>query len=270
MGLRLLRLSIGIVIVFCANAQVFEAVSIQSAKTPDPCLALHGEFRHDDTLIDYRSVRLAEVIERAYGLDVEVGTGPASIWTQRYDIQARLPSNTLAGQLPAMLQRLLVDRFDVKVHAVEGERETEWLVVAKSGLKMRPARKSGCSLAIMPKAGVGIRIVAAGYTMEAVTASLSFRLQTTVLDKTSAAGAFDFEAEYLPPKNGMRWDLQLGPFVSLPLREQVAPTAMPAYPPIPVALAEQLGLRLERHVASRSVLVVDRADPAPHPATSRR
>ena len=129
---------------------------------------------------------------------------------------------------------------------------------------MRPARKSGCSLAVMPKAGVGVRVIAAGYTMGMVAASLSYRLQTPVIDKTVIEGAFDFEVEYLPPGSGLQWDLRLGPFVGLNLREPVSPPAIPAYPPIPVALEEQLGLRLEPHVISAGVLVVDHANPTPH------
>jgi uncharacterized protein (TIGR03435 family) len=223
----------------------------------------------DDTIIDYRGVRLAEVIERAYGLDIDVTSGPTSIWIQRYDIQAGIRPEALANQVPAMLRRLLEERFNLKVHAVAAEHEEYWLVVADSGLKIRPVRplqgkgKKDCGLAIIPKAGVGVRIVAKGYTMRMVAVSLSHRLQTPVVDKTATEGTFEFEVEYLPPGRPMQWG-GLGPFVGIFYPEAASPPRMAPYPSIPVALEEQLGLKLERHVTSTEFLVVDHVNTTPN------
>lgn len=271
----LIRILVGLGITVSGGAQTadfapnFETVSIKPVAAPDNCFALQGEFNRDDTLIDYRGVRLAEVIEKAYGIDLQMGTGPASIWTQRYDIQAKIRPDTAASQVPAMLQRLLVRRFDLKVHTVAAEHEEYWLLVSKGGLKMRPARppqgkaKSSCSLTIMPKGGVGVRIVANGFTMRAVAVSLGFRLETRVVDKTEVEGAFEFEAEYLPPRSRWNWDLRLGPFVGVFYPEEASHPSPPPYPSIPAALEEQLGLRLERRLTSADVLVVDHANPTP-------
>jgi uncharacterized protein (TIGR03435 family) len=199
-------------------------------------------------------------------MDIEPGAGPASIWTRRYDIQAKIPSETPANQVPAMLRKLLAERFQLVVHDVTGEREVYRLVVAKGGLKMRqtgPTHVSGkndCSLTIMPKPGVGVRVVAKGYTMRSVAESLAYRLQTPVVDKTGAEGAFAFIVEYSPPNSRMQWDLRLGPFVGALYPEPSTPPRLPPYPSIPIALEEQLGLRLERHVTSLDVLVVDRVN----------
>lgn len=252
MYLGLLRLSVGIATVVCARAQI-ESVTIKPVTAPDPCQALQ------------RGVRLVDVIEQAYGLDVEIGSGPPWIWTQALDIHSNQRPETPADHVSLMMQQLLAERFHLKVHTLTGEREVDWLVVARGGLKMRRSRRSGCSLAVMPKPGVGVRVAAAGYTMASIAASLSLRLKTNVIDKTAIDGAFDFEVEYLPLKSERQWDLQVGPFVGLNLRESMS--ALPPYPPIRVALEEQLGLRLERHVTSTDILVVDRADP---PAASRR
>ena len=87
----------------------------------------------DSTLVDYRAVRLVDVIEEAYGLEVQFGSALASMWLQGYDIQARIPPDTPAGQLPAMLRGLLSERFGLKVHGMSGEREVYWMVVGKDG-----------------------------------------------------------------------------------------------------------------------------------------
>jgi uncharacterized protein (TIGR03435 family) len=248
------------------RAPEFAAVSIKNVSAPPPCFAMDGEMHRDSTLIDYRAVRLVDVIQEAYAMEVQFGSGPRSIWTQRYDIQARIPDGTPSQQVPAMLRRLLVERFELKVHALTGEHDVYWLLVGKDRLKLRPHRSrqgrngDACMLGIMPKAGVGVRIVASGFTMPMIATSLSFRLETAVLDKTATQGAFDFEAEYLPPKSQLQWDLAIGPFVAVNLPERLSVPAAVPYPPIADALEEQLGLKLERHVVSTDLLVVDHAN----------
>jgi len=59
--------------------------------------------------------------------------------TQRFDISAKLPAGARQEQLPEMLQSLLEDRFGLTFHRESKERPVTALVVAKSGLKLKPA-----------------------------------------------------------------------------------------------------------------------------------
>jgi uncharacterized protein (TIGR03435 family) len=59
--------------------------------------------------------------------------------TQRFDISAKLPEGASQEQLSGMLQSLLEDRFRLTFHRQSREGSVNALVVAKGGLKVKPA-----------------------------------------------------------------------------------------------------------------------------------
>jgi len=260
-----------LVTVFClasaAGAQEFETVTVKPLGI-QPCPGLDGEFHQDESGISYRNVRLADVIEKADGVAVEPAEGPVSIWARRYDIDAKTPRGAEFGQMPAMLRKMLSDRFHAAVHESSGEREELSLKVSKGGLKMRPhvsgrGGKQDCGAIAMPKAGVGVHLDARGFSMKQVALSLSYRLGQSVLDKTGKDGRYDFTVEYYPPRPSLPMIGEMGPSVGLGYPERAQLTPLDRYPAIPDALEDQLGLKLEPHVTSRTALIVDRADPEP-------
>ena len=91
--------------------------------------------------LDYLRVQLATVIREAYGVtpwQLERSTGPESMWTERYDIQATIPQPASKEQVQLMWQQLLAERFHLKVHWEEKPRPEYELVVGKGGLKIAP------------------------------------------------------------------------------------------------------------------------------------
>ncbi len=57
--------------------------------------------------------------------------------SERFDINAKLPAGTATKDVPEMLQALLEDRFQMKMHRESKELPVYSLVVAKGGLKMQ-------------------------------------------------------------------------------------------------------------------------------------
>src|SRR5215472_11618091 len=86
--------------------------------------------------------RLSHLIGIAYGVSMQVlDTGPD--WIQRgdlrFDVEAKAenPASATRQQLLAMLQNLLVERFQIKFHRITKEEPGFALLVAKNGPKLR-------------------------------------------------------------------------------------------------------------------------------------
>ncbi len=171
-----------------------------------------------------------------------------------------------------MMLQLLVDRFNLKYHHEKRELPMYALVIAKSGLKMKPTRpdQGGAdptptddppkSADGRPRMGKHMMMMNPGH-VESTGAStdllahiLSRQLGRTVVDKTGLTGEFDFALDYTPenmpmpmpggPDGGPKHDGQ---------PDQVKPSVF-------TALEEQLGLKLEATKATVDVIVIDHVD----------
>jgi bla regulator protein blaR1 len=209
-----------------------------------------------------------QLITLAYGSDPqnvvdEVIGGPAWLDSERFDVSARGATadgvaNMAQGR--AMLQSLLEDRFNIRVHRERQERPVYKLVIAPgdrpaSGLKRapldcgtradtRPAGTPGlayCGIDRAPGRSTGRSM-----PMRLLADTLSSRVGRKIIDETGLPGEWD-------------WDLEWSPAPS----EPVTPgdiTAAPAPadgPSIFAAVQEQLGLRLESGRALLDVLIID-------------
>src|SRR5205814_5568237 len=65
--------------------------------------------------------------------------GPDSMKSQRFDILAKMPEGATKEQVPEMLQALLAERFQLKVHRENREQSIYALVVGKGGPKLKEA-----------------------------------------------------------------------------------------------------------------------------------
>lgn len=85
---------------------------------------------------------LLDLIAAAYRVRVTEVSGPAWLSAQGaegFDIEARVPIGTSEGDLRAMLQSLLEERFALKVHRSERMRQGYALMMGKGGSKLTPA-----------------------------------------------------------------------------------------------------------------------------------
>jgi uncharacterized protein (TIGR03435 family) len=98
-----------------------------------------GRSTMDASRIDRLCVSLRELLLDAFGVAPSKLLAPDWTDSQRFDISAKLPEGTNQEQLPWMLQSLLEDRFRLSFHLQSKEESVNALVVAKGGLKVRPA-----------------------------------------------------------------------------------------------------------------------------------
>jgi uncharacterized protein (TIGR03435 family) len=192
-----------------------------------------------------------------------------------FDVQAKAEAAVPVEQLQDMLQKLLEDRFQLKVHRETREASIYQLVVAGAAHKMKlsedqtpPGRpKPVTDPAAPPQPGVtDINIMSAGARMQVTLSGtgiamdqLANRFQglvgRTVVDKTGLKELFDIHVQALfdPP------DPSPAPAPNVPGPQAAAPG-----PPIWVeelvfkAIQDQLGLKLETAKGTSQVLVIER------------
>ncbi len=202
----------------------------------------------DQKSIHLESVTLMSVISRAYGVQPpDSVSGPAWLSTERYEIDAKVPEAAKPGQVPAMLQTLLVERFHLRVHRESKGVRGYALVAVKSASTLTPADPNATKGSTSSASG---HLVYSGITLAGFAATLGRLMAQPVLDATGIEGAFDITLDAAPD--------------SLPgLNARTKITDSP-YPSVFSAL-KQLGLALEPRNVTVNILVVDSADRVPVP-----
>lgn len=198
------------------------------------------------------NVSLSDLIDAVYNISNKlVFGGPSWASEDRFDVDAKIDPADLPTppptrlQLINMLQPVLVDRFQLRVHHETRTLPAYDLVLAKAGSKLKESAPPA------PGAAVGPCQVAShgegsfslhNCGMDAIAHALWAPSGRTVIDKTGLTGRYDCE---------IRWTPDNAP----------ADSAIPdsSAPSIFTAVQEQLGLKLEPSTASLDVLVIDSA-----------
>jgi len=219
---------------------------------------------------------VAQLIQQAYvffangrfgGPSVQVSGGPAWINSARYVINAKAEGNPrLEIMNGPMLQTLLEDRFRLAIHRETREVPVYALEIAKSGMKLRPVAEGTCVPLDMGKAltprepgqphqdfcgtggvnrrGAKVTVQEHGMTLDEFSDRLRLVSDRPIVNKTAAAGMFDFHLE----------------FVSDQTATGIAPPDEPSGPSMFTAIQEQLGLKLEPTRGPGEFLVIDHVE----------
>lgn len=220
----------------------FEVASIRPHKGPYTEVGVHIS----GPKVTIEAYGLLGLIMDAYQLheDSQISGGPAwmSADSVRFDIAAIAPGERAptGENVRLMLQTLLADRFQLKVHRVTQERPVYALVVAKNGPKLKtsaPDEESSVTTG-------GVRtaeITMANVSTQQLAIQLSSGLDRPVVDKTGLKEHYNVKLNWIPEFAG---------------------------PPPPgsdgvnlfTAVQEQLGLKLEPQRAPIEILVIDHVE----------
>jgi uncharacterized protein (TIGR03435 family) len=228
--------------------------------------------------LDIKCTTLRELIRGAYGIFagekiasrmLDVVGGPSWLDSDHFDLSAK--SEGAAGiqkMVGAMLQSLLEDRFQLKVHVEPREKPVYFLTVAKVATKLTPAKEGSCvpfdlnnlpkpgdpprSLCGMPRTSFKNGLISSdvfGASMEELAGRmLANVVDRPVIDKTGLTGRFDIHLEFARDMSAM----------------MLNGNAMPPAPndsagPSIFTAIQQLGLKLSPDKAPIDVIVVDSA-----------
>ena len=263
--------------------QEFEVASIKLSDQNAQSQAVSAGIHIDGAMVRYSAVDLKIIIAAAWGVKNYQISAPDWMAAERWNITAKLPDGSDRKEIPAMIQALLRDRFQMKTHRETRELQVYGLIVAKDGLKLKetPADPAAAS-ADVPKPAVNVGASAGGggtvvnygngayftigndklegrkMQMSVLGDILARFADRPVVDMTGLKGNYDFTMEFSPED-----------FRAMMIRAAVAQGSV--LPPDVLKLAdaapgdslfnavEKLGLKLEARKSPIDMLVVDRA-----------
>jgi len=250
----------------------FEVASVRVAapiSRADPGGKIQGgPGTSDPGLIRLRGYNLRGLILKAYHAPSYRLTIPDSFAESYFDIVANLPAGTNQEQLELMLQNLLADRFELRLHLQPTSFDTYKIVVAKGGPKLTPTTFTDVdvenhTMRVDPDGGFlapghgsgsphnGVTTFAIGKAgMPDLARFLETYLFRPVKDGTDLPGEYDIK--FTAAETGLRgFSTRSSPS---PASEVIDPA-----PDLFQALEQQLGLKLEKSKALLDVIVVDSA-----------
>jgi len=213
------------------------------------------------------NVTLKSLISTAYGVrDFQISGGPGWIDSDRYDIEAKAANGSGKQMVGPMLAALLADRFALRLHRETKTLPVYELTVAKTGLKLQPAKEGSCitpdpnnpmqpGQKITETCGYHVlgrnRFDATKVSLADLAIAFSRVLGRTVIDKSGRTEGFDIHLTFAPYETAPRSERPGDP------DRQANPTDAPD---LFAAVQEQLGLKLESTKGPVEVLVIDHAE----------
>jgi uncharacterized protein (TIGR03435 family) len=232
-----------------AMGPAFDVVSIKPNKSGSGGMSINI----DDGRYVASNLSLKSMIQNAYGLQTQDQIVGLPGWgsSARFDVEAKMDAETIAALKgasreqeqklrEAMMQAMLADRFQLKVHAETKELPIYTLVAAKGGPKLAAADPANKKNGWMSSSNQ--TLTATGIEMAGLCDFLSGRLHRKVVDNTGLAGSYDFKLQWSP-------DEAAG--------ESAAATGAAQLPSMFTAVQEQLGLKLESGKGPVDTVVVD-------------
>jgi len=240
--------------------------------------------------IDGSQVRAAamsfrDYIGMAYRLRSYQIQGPDWMAEQRFDLAATLPAGSSTAQFSDMMQTLLAERFNLKLHHEKKEFPVYVLEVAKTPLKLQASKPdpnadaadksvanvtgSGSAQGVSVNLGQGSsytfannRFEATKLTMMQFAGNLERFVDRPIVDMTGLDGRYDFgldvtEEDYrlMLIRAGVNSGVVLPP-AALRLLETGSPVSL-------FDALQKLGLKLDARKAPLDVVVVDEARKTP-------
>ena len=203
--------------------------------------------------------RLDEIIMLAYGVGGKQLVGPRWLTeltsdprqVTRFEIVAKVPDNATKDQVPLMLQKLLEDRFKLKVHRESRPTQIYSLEVSSNGHKLTATvgnsrNAPGCVRAIAGGEDYSAAADCYALTMAQLAQQLpalapAYFREGPVVDRTGLTGEYDFRLE---------WRLVAEIEAGIP-----GPTIFSA--------VKKLGLDLDKKRADAEMLIVDHCEQLP-------
>ncbi len=235
-----------------------------------------------DGRFEVQNLTLKQIMVIAYALqsDALISGSGDTLLAQHYDINAKVDDQQEAamakmsyderrGQTALMLQSLLADRFNLKVHWQKRKLPVYALVVAKDGPKFKPFAPQPAVAAASPQQtprsmgqvglslnvnSQGAKLAATGQPIVALARMLANQKEVegrTVIDRTGLDGKYDYTMHWTPEQS-----FQTPKAGDNGLAQPVGGDG----PSLFTALQDQLGLKLRAEKGEVETIVVDHVE----------
>lgn len=194
---------------------------------------------------------VADLVANAYGIkDYQLAGAAEWMRSDRYDIVAAAGGGTpTPDQARQMLQSLLANRFQLKIHRETRELPVYALVVGNTGPRLKE-NAAGSGIVKFNRKGRDVELTFTGTPVDSLAAQLPRMpgVDRPVLNETGLSGKYDFQLTLT--------DFQL----SMNAEKSGIPAADSEGASVFTALQDQLGLKLESRKAAVEILIIDHAD----------
>src|SRR5882724_1221964 len=281
-----MRFILGASLVLLAAAGVAQTrpeFEVASVKPSAPAQMGQGSIgiHIDGAQLRCSTLSMKDYIGFAYRLRGYQISGPDWLGKEKFDISATLPAGVPRDQVPEMMQALLEDRFQMKVHRDTKDFPVYVLSAAKSGPKMKEVAPDAVDTASVNVSGGGgptgvmlnlgngstfafadNKLEARKLSMESFSDTLGRFVDRPVVNQTELKGSYDFTLEFAPEDfRAMHIRSAVNAGVVLPpeaLRALEYGSSDSLF-----AAVQTVGLKLERKKAPLDVLVIDKIEKSP-------
>jgi len=259
----------------------FEVASIRPAEPLTGASIARVGVHIDGAMVNCASLSLRDYLVAAYQVKFYQIFGPDWLAGDRFDVSAKLPAGAKRSEVPAMIQSLLEDRFEMKAHRDKKELPVYALTVGKGGPKLKespldeeapdsPGGRGAINVNVVGgrggtslKFGRGAsftfaddKIVATKLSMQVFVDTLGRFLDRPAVDETGLTGTYDFELPFTPEDfRAMRIRAAIAAGVVLPpeaLRAMEGASGDSLFTAV-----QAVGLKLESRKAPVDVVIVD-------------
>lgn len=270
-----------------AARPAFEVASIKPS-APAGIRQIRVGLHMDGSQVSGASLSVQNLIRIAFRVKNYQISGPDWMASERFDISAKLPAGAPEREVPEMLQTMLEDRFQMKMHRESKELPVYGLVMGKGGVKMQESPedsgqqkqsdqgRSGVNVAASGQAGgVTINYGNGAYftfaddrleghklSVAAMADVLTRFTDRPVVNMTDLQGNYDFVLELshedfraMMIRSAIAAGVQLSPR-AMQLADAASGDSL-------FAAVEKLGLKLEARKAPVEVLVIDHIEKTP-------
>jgi uncharacterized protein (TIGR03435 family) len=285
----LAALSAGFLLAQAPPDRKFEVASIRPSQPTE--LDRVGIGLHlDGAQVRINALPLRDYIARAYRLKLYQVTGPDWLTSERFDLSAKLPEGSSSDQIPEMLQSLLTERFQMKLHRDKKELPVYALIIGKPPLKLQESAgdasasvpiKGDVNVAVSagaaPSGAVGVSVNLGNgsyYTfangkfeikkvgMAMLTQQLERYVDRPIIDMTGLKGNYDLTVT-VTPEDAQTMMIRAAVNAGLVLPPQALQLLDNGSIPSLFDGMQQLGLKMEARKAPLDMLVVDQASKKP-------
>ncbi len=201
-----------------------------------------------------RGYTLQLLIQHAYGvLGFQISAGPSWLDSDRYNVSAKvtMEGNLTERQLRPLLQKLLAERFHLRVQQGAKEMAGYALAVARGGPKMQADADGEEHPDTIRMSGIGFR--GQGITTEMLARIVQSVLGFPVVDKTGLKGVYDLQVNWTEQYTRSLPDIDPG---------DTGRASEPAGSTIFTALNDRLGLKLTAQKVTVPTIVIEHAEKA--------
>lgn len=260
----------------------FEVASVRPAPPLSPQGIANIGLHLDGSQARIISFSLKDYIAMAYRVKAYQISAPDWAASDRFDLTAKLPAGSAPDRIPEMLQTLLADRFELKIHRDKKELPVYALVLGKTPLKLKevpagdsddglPATNvaaSGGAAGVSVDLGRGSSYTFANnkfegkkFSMDMLASQLERYMDRPIVNLTGLKGNYDVTLE-MTPEDYQTMLIRVATNAGLVLPPQVLALAE-GTPASLMDAVQQAGLKLDARKAPLDFVIVDQVRKIP-------